>query len=361
MAENELMIAKKRNEVVNSIEKTVSEYYGIDLSKNTQENAKKKQNIAMFVSKLVTTQSKKDKDGNTQPAILTASADSIRECALAYVNGDFDFFRNQAYLISYGNTIQFIVSKDGLVSGAKKLVKGLELFSDIVYKGDKFEYEKIGGRTLITKHEQPIENITCKIEDVVCAYATAWIDGKQVEAEIMTMQEITNALATAHRTLTDFHRNNPKIMLGKFPLRRLAKRIINQNVSVEVSRVLGDDEVYVEAESVEAHNEPVSINFEQKELHSQSKEIPTTKQVNENIKEEQADMETPFDNNYVKFPDSVSIFDMMDKQEQEPKTETKTVSYAYWKDNKDTTLVGWRMVRDSYNSTSKTCEIEKVS
>lgn len=356
MSNNELMITQKRNEVISNIEKTVSEYYGIDLSQNTQENAKKRQNIAMFVSKLITTQTKKDKNGNTQPAILTASADSIRECALAYVNGDFDFFRNQAYLIAYGDSIQFIVSKDGLVSGAKKILPGIELFSDIVYKGDKFEYQKIGGRTIITKHEQPIENITCNIEDIVCAYATYWKDGEQVEATIMTMKEITNALTTAHRSLTDFHKNNPKIMLGKFPLRQLAKKIINQNISAEVSKVLGDDDLeYVEATANIVHNEPVKIDFNNEKIEpitkNNKKEINTTELDKQNENEND-----PIFEDYSKIADSVSIFNMMDNT---PVGTIKTINYDEWLPKYKPTGL-YEPLKETYNKQTNTVDIRKI-
>ena len=348
----ELAIAQKRNEVLDTIQHTVSEYYNIDLNKNTEDSIKKKQNIAMFVSKLTTT---KDKNGDT--AIMKASPESIRECALAYVNGDFDFFRNQAYLISYGNTIQFIVSKDGLACAAKKIVPGLELFSDIVYKNDTFEYEKVGGRTIIKKHVQPIENVTCKIDDIVCAYATAWKDGVQVEANIMTMKEITNALATAHRSLTDFHKNNPKIMLGKFPLRQLCKKIINQNVSMEVRQVLGDeDTIEVEPTTIETKPESVAINFEEKEV----KPKRTTKKAAETKIEEEPKQETIFDSDISEtIKDGVSIFDMMDKKEQaEPVI--RTVKYAEWKNKLQLEMTDWRAIDHSYDEITKTIKIEKI-
>ena len=353
MAETmELAIAQKRNEVLDTIQHTVSEYYNIDLNKNTEDNIKKKQNIAMFVSKLTTT---KDKNGDI--AIMKASTESIRECALAYANGDFDFFRNQAYLIAYGDKLQFIVSKDGLACAAKKIVPGLELFSDIVYKGDTFEYEKVGGRTIIKKHVQPIENITCKIDDIVCAYATAWKDGVQIEEIIMTMKEITNALANAHRSLTDFHKNNPKIMLGKFPLRQLCKKIINQNVSMEVRQVLGDeDTIEVEPATIETKPESVAINFEEKEV----KPKRTTKKATETKIEEEPKQETIFDSGISEtIKDGVSIFDMMDKKEQaEPVI--RTVKYAEWKNKLQLEMTDWRAVDHSYDEITKTIKIEKI-
>lgn len=332
MSTTELALTQKKTEIATTIENTVAEYYNIDFASKNEETLKKKQIIAMFVSKLVST---KGKTG--EAAIMTATPESIRECALAYVNGDFDFFRNQAYIIPYGNTLQFIISKDGLVSGAKKLVPGLEIFSDIVYKGDVFEYEKVGGRTLVTKHTQPIDNITGKVEDIVCAYACAWVDGKQTEAEIMTMGEIVKALATAKRAITDFHKNNPKIMFGKFPSRRLCKRIINQNISPEVSRVISDAE-YGEAIVVEptAEQPTVSINFN----------------------EPPAPVEPPYTPKEPPLP-PVDIFEATVFGETEETT--KQVSYKEWKNGLSESMVGWSMVRGSYDETTKTITIKKVA
>lgn len=317
MENNELVIMNKKNEVTKTIEDTVANYYNIDITQNTAETMQKKQNIAMFVSKLITTQNK-----DKQPAILTASADSIRECALAFVNGDFDFFRNQAYLIAYGTSLQFIVSKDGLVSGAKKVIPNLELFSDIVYKDDIFEFTKVGGRTLVTKHDQPLKNITGKIEDIVCAYACAWKDGVQIEANIMTMDEIKGALATAKRSITDFHKNNPKIMLGKFPLRQLCKKIINQNIAPEVAKVLGDEDtptIVVEAQHTPIA-EPVELNFETKAEPTKRKSA--TKKAEEPTKIEATPTSAPY-----QFEDSVSMFDL---QNQETIGSVKTIDYDDW-------------------------------
>lgn len=345
-----LELVQKRDEVTNVIENAVSQYYNVDFNSNSEETLKKKQNIAMFVSKLITTTNKDDK-----PAILTASNDSIRECALAFVNGDFDFFRNQAYLIAYGNKLSFITSKDGLVAGAKKMVKGLELFSDIVYKGDKFEYEKIGGRTIIKKHDQPIENITCKIEDIVCAYAVAWVNGEQVEANIMTMKEISNALTTAHRSITDFHRNNPKIMFGKFPLRQLAKKIINQNIAPEVSKVLNNDyeTIEIEPHNIVTNDEPVNLNFNEKPIEKINDKASTKieqNQVQENVEQPHY--------GYENVAESVSLADMMAQNEQEQ--EERTIKYADWRNGLKEQMSDWEMVKNSWNASDKTIIIRKV-
>ena len=306
---NELTpIEQKRLEVSAVLEKTVKDYYGLDFAENNPEMTKKKQNIAMFVSKLISTV---DKTG--QPALVTASPDSIRECALTYVNGDFDFFRNQAYLIPYGNKLQLIVSKDGLVAGAKKVLPNLEMYSDIVYKGDKFEYTKVGGRTLITKHDQPIENITGKLEDIVCAYACAWINGEQVESEIMTLNDIRSALSIAHRSITDFHKNSPKIMFGKFPLRRLAKRIINQNTAPEVARVFDEDNETIIVDPEEPNDTPVSIDFkEEPQAIEEPKKATRKKKTDAEPKDDNAPLIEIGETMEINYDDWATIYKPMD-------------------------------------------------
>ena len=110
------------------------------------------------------------------------------------------YLKNQGYLYPYGTELKFMVSKDGYVALAKKLNPNIEdFYYDVVYKKDIFEFDKVAGKTIITKHKQPLENITAKIDDIVCAYATCvFKDGTHI-ADIMTMAEIINSLKTAKK------------------------------------------------------------------------------------------------------------------------------------------------------------------
>ena len=226
-------------EVINGI---VLANYKTEFGYGEKEIAEKKQNAHLFLLKLLGA-----KDTAKRPAILTASEDSIRECALTYLNGDYDLFKNQGYLFSFGSELKFMVSKDGYVALAKKTNPDIKDFhAEIVYKGDEFEFEKIAGKTVITKHKQKLENITANWLDVVAAYATCeFKDGTHI-ADVMTIQEIKNSLATAQKGITDTHKKNPKIMLSKFPLRRLAKTRIYQS-NPDIANIIVDEEVEFEA------------------------------------------------------------------------------------------------------------------
>ena len=228
-------VEQKKKELTTVLQSTILEQYAYDLNSQSPESFKKKQEVAKFISQLVNT---KDKTGRY--AILSCSKESILDCCITYCNNELNFFRNQAYLFPFGNKLSFMIGKDGYVAMAKQLNPDIEdFYYDVVYNKDEFEYNKVAGKTQITKHIQKLENITCNISDIVCAYATVCYKNGTHEADIMTIQEIMNALKTAQKGgFSDTHKLNPKIMLSKFPLRRLAKKKINQTANEEVRKNL---------------------------------------------------------------------------------------------------------------------------
>ena len=222
----QVQIDKKKAEVTAVLQETILSQLALDLNDKSELATKKKSEVAMFVSKLITT-----KDTAGRPAIMTCSLDSIRECALTYCNSDVDLYKSGGYLIPYNNTLQFIISRYGYVSMAKTLDPTIEdYYGEIVWKGDVFEFSKVAGKTQIVKHIQKLEHITGNVADIVCVYACeVHKDGSHI-AEIMTMKDIYNALATAHKSFTETHKKNIKEMTVKFPIRKLAKHRIQNSV-----------------------------------------------------------------------------------------------------------------------------------
>lgn len=340
-------------EVINGI---VLANYKTEFGYSEKEIADKKQNAHLFLLKLLGA-----KDTAKRPAILTASEDSIRECALTYLNGDYDLFKNQGYLFSFGSELKFMVSKDGYVALAKKTNPDIkDFYAEIVYKGDEFEFEKIAGKTVIVKHKQKLENITANWLDVVAAYATCeFKDGTHI-ADIMTIEEIKNSLATAQKGITDTHKKNPKIMLSKFPLRRLAKTRIYQSNPALANIVVDEEVEYQEIEDGNVVTKTMNVSF--------NKDVSEPKE-----KEESAPVVEiiPEENPYKEFEDNgewteeeiAEVMKNMDNEEtpvvETPKElETKTVYYSKWKNElKDTGE--WEMVQDSYDADKKTVKVVK--
>lgn len=335
----QVQIDKKKAEVTAVLQETILSQLALDLNDKSELATKKKSEIAMFVSKLITT-----KDTAGRPAIMTCSLDSIRECALTYCNSDVDLYKSGGYLIPFNNTLQFIISRYGYVSMAKSIDPTIEdYYGEIVWKGDVFEFSKVAGKTQIVKHIQKLENITGNVSDIVCVYACeVHKDGSHI-AEIMTMKDIYNALATAHKSFTDAHKKNIKEMTVKFPIRKLAKHRI-QN-SVRQNQYVRFEDDYEESKAV-AEIPSMEITLDEGQEYSEPSEYeePTTE---EEIVEpiEDFDEEEP------------SEEDWQMAMEEDSQNEVETVSYAKWKN--DLKGNGYEMVEGSYDTVNKTVQVKK--
>lgn len=337
----QVQIDKKKAEVTAVLQETILSQLALDLNDKSELAKKKKGEVAMFVSKLITT-----KDTAGRPAIMTCSIDSIRECALTYCNSDVDLYKSGGYLIPYNNTLQFIISRYGYVSMAKSIDPTIEdYYGEIVWKGDVFEFSKVAGKTQIVKHIQKLEHITGNVSDIVCVYACeVHKDGSHI-AEIMTMKDIYNALATAHKSLTDTHKRNIKEMLSKFPIRKLAKHRI-QN-SVRQNQYVRFEDDYEESKVV-AEMPTMEITLDEGQAYSEPSEY-------EDPTYEEAVVESePIDEFDDEEPDEE---DWQMAMEEDRRNEVETVSYAKWKN--DLKGNGYEMVEGSYDTVNKTVQVRK--
>lgn len=340
-----LQVEQKKNELTAILQKTILEQYAYDLNSQNPESFKKKQEVAKFLGQLVAT-----KDTSGRPAILSCTKESIMDCCVTFCNQELNFFRNQAYLYCFGKELKFMTSKDGYVSLAKQLNPDIEdFYYEVVYKKDEFEFSKVAGKTQITKHIQKLENITCNIADIVCAYATCVYKNGTHEADIMTIKEIMNALKTAHKDgFTDNHKLNPRIMLSKFPLRRLCKRKINQSANSELRNNIVFEDDYDESKAV-AEMPSMEITLDEGQEYSEpieSEEPP--------YEEEVVDPETD------DFEDDEEVTDDEWQMaiEEDSRNAVETVSYAKWKNELKGN--GYEMVEGSYDTVNKTVQVRKV-
>ena len=337
----QVQIDKKKAEVTAVLQETILSQLALDLNDKSELATKKKGEVAMFVSKLITT-----KDTAGRPAIMTCSLDSIRECALTYCNSDVDLYKAGGYLIPYNNTLQFIISRYGYVSMAKSIDPTIEdYYGEIVWKGDVFEFSKVAGKTQVTKHIQKLEHITGNVADIVCVYACeVHKDGSHI-AEIMTMKDIYNALATAHKSLTDTHKRNIKEMLSKFPIRKLAKHRI-QN-SVRQNQYVRFEDDYEESKAV-AEMPSMEITLDEGQDYSEPSEYeePTHEEEVVETETDEFDDEEPSDDEWQK------------AMEEDNRNEVETVSYAKWKNELKGN--GYEMVEGSYDTVNKTVQVRRV-
>lgn len=180
-------------------------------------------------------QETKDKNGN--PVLSTCTRASIINALLSMVVQGLNPDKKQGYFIAYGNTLVFQRSYFGSMALAKRVCPDIvDIYADVVYAGDGFEYEKKHGKTVVTKHTQRIENV--KKDEIIAAYATVLYKDGREESTIMTLEEIYQAWRQSkmnpfdekgHLKATGTHGKFTAEMCKKTVINRACKPIINSS------------------------------------------------------------------------------------------------------------------------------------
>lgn len=188
------------------------------------------------------------KDKNNIPAILSCTKDSIANSLLSMVVQGLNPIKKQCYFIPYGNQLTLQRSYLGTIYVTKSVRPEVEdIFADVVYEADEFEYAKQRGRTVIVKHIQKLANIDNT--RIVCAYATALYKDGHEESLIMTMQQLKQAWKQSRNNPIDdsgkikantAHGRFTEEMSKKTVINRLCKTLLNttddSNLALETFR-----------------------------------------------------------------------------------------------------------------------------
>lgn len=127
-----------------------------------------------------------------KPVLDACSRESISNALLSMVIQGLNPNKNQCYFIAYGQKLNLQRSYFGSMVVAKTINEDIEdIFGDVVYEADEFEYSKVRGKNVITKHIQKLQNVNKS--KIVAAYATIlYFSGKE-ESVIMTLDQIKQA------------------------------------------------------------------------------------------------------------------------------------------------------------------------
>ncbi len=162
-------------------------------------------------------------DKNKQPALQVCTKISIVNALLDMCIQGLSPAKKQCYFIVRGNLLTLSRSYFGTIAVLKRL-KGVEdVFAQVVYRGDVFEYIIDGGNIIVTKHEQKLENID--MSNIVGAYCTIEKDGKK-RSEIMTMAQIKQSWS---------HRTNNGSTQNEFPDQMAKRTVINRGAKMYVN------------------------------------------------------------------------------------------------------------------------------
>ncbi|MEK4844434.1 RecT family recombinase [Bacillus altitudinis] len=162
----------------------------------------------------------KDKSG--RPALEVCTRESIANSLLDMVVQGLSPAKTQCYFIVYGNKLQMNRSYFGTQAVLKRLTNVKDIWANVIYEGDVFEYEIDGGQEKLIKHETKLEN---RDKDIIGAYAVVkTIDDIELLTP-MTKKEIETAWSQSKTSAVQ--NKFPQEMAKRTVINRAAKRYIN--------------------------------------------------------------------------------------------------------------------------------------
>jgi len=167
-------------------------------------------------------------DKNKVPVLKSCNKESIANSLLDMVIQGLTPAKNQCYFVAYGNQLTLMRSYMGTVAVTKRLAGINDVFANVVYKDDQFEYkiDPETGLKEIIKHEQSFGNINN--EKIVGAYAIVLRENQPAFVEIMTIDQIKKAWAmgTGYGK-SSTHKDFAEEMAKKTVINRACKMFFN--------------------------------------------------------------------------------------------------------------------------------------
>jgi recombination protein RecT len=209
-------------------------------------------------------------DKDKRPVLQVCTKDSIANSLLDMAVQGLNPAKKQGYFIAYGKQLVFQRSYFGTMAVTKRVAGAKDIFADVVYKGDEFEYTIKNGNKYIMKHIQRIENVDP--DNIVAAYCTIIFDDDRQFTDIMTWAEIQKAWSKSKMNPEkegSTHKDFAQEMARKTVINRACKRYLNSSDdgSLLMYHVNRADEVAAEAEveaeiEENANQELIDVEYE---------------------------------------------------------------------------------------------------
>ncbi|CAI6220926.1 recombinase RecT [Bacillus subtilis] len=210
------------------------------------------------------------RDKNGKPALEVCSRESIANSLLDMVVQGLSPAKTQCYFIVYGNQLQLNRSYFGTQAVLKRLTNVKDIWSNVIFDGDVFDYEIVGGREKLLKHETKFQN---RDNEILGAYAVI----KTIEDEeiltVMTRKEIETSWTQA----------KTKSVQNKFP-QEMAKRTVINRAAKSFINTSDDSDLLVQAINNSTENE-----YDNERVDVTPAEVQ--KQIEENANTEVIDIE----------------------------------------------------------------------
>jgi recombination protein RecT len=164
---------------------------------------------------------------DNKPVLTACTKESVANALLDMVIQGLSPTKDQCYFIPYGNQLLCQRSYFGTMAVTKRVTRAQEIFSEVVYEGDKFAYDVVRGNKQNLKHSQDADNIAP--EKIKGAYCTIIGENGQEYSEYMTLAEIKTAWSMSKaKPLDDKGNVKPGSAHGKFPGEMAKKTVINR-------------------------------------------------------------------------------------------------------------------------------------
>lgn len=209
------------------------------------------------------------KDKSNRPALEVCTKESIANALLDMVVQGLSPAKTQCYFVVYGTQLQMLRSYFGTQAVLKRLSGVNDIWANVIYKDDEFQYENDRGREKLVSHKTSFEN---RDKDIIGAYAIIQTADDQEIMTAMTKKELEVSWGQS-KTVQAVHKKFPGEMAKRTVINRAAKAFINTS---------DDSDLLVEAINNTTENE-----YEERER----KEINPQNEINENANTELIDLQ----------------------------------------------------------------------
>lgn len=212
------------------------------------------------------------KDRSGKPALEVCTRESIANSLLDMVVQGLTPAKTQCYFIVYGNQLQLNRSYFGTQAVLKRLTNVKDIWANVIFEGDVFDYEIDGGREKLLKHET---NFLNRDNEILGAYAVVKTNDDEEVLTVMTRKEIDASWGQS-KTSQSVHKKFPQEMAKRTVINRAAKAFINTS---------DDSDLLVEAINNSTENEYDNNRVDV------SPEAEVQQQIEENANSEVIDIE----------------------------------------------------------------------
>jgi len=169
-------------------------------------------------------------DKNREPVLQSCTGISIVNCLLDMVIQGLNPAKKQCYFIAYGKSLTLMRSYFGSMALVKNITGAKEIYSEIIYEGDKFNYSIKNGRKTILQHSQEFDSIDST--KIIGAYCVIVFPDDQETTEIMSRAQIDKAWKKSRADVTrqgSVHQEFTEEMCKRTVINRACKKIINSS------------------------------------------------------------------------------------------------------------------------------------